>query len=353
MTDIDYIYTGSLPNTDANSVHVCHFSEALSSEFNFNLYSFSNKKITDIHEFYYTKEKFPIKKLSGNKYLAILYLVFTNKLKKNIYTRDFFCALILALCGKRVVWESHIVESRLIYTLAYKIVSTLNLFFKVVVITNSLRDKMSKHIDIKSIIVLPDGCRLQKNQTTHKHKKTLVIGYAGSFYKGKGVETVIELAKSMQEHKFIIAGGRPDQVNKFEKAKIDNLKFVGHLNQKDLASFYSRLDIALLPNHPSVRIKDDGQEIGDVTSPLKLFEYFSFGVPIVSSNLPVLREILNDKNSVLVRYDDINEWINAINLLEDSNLRKSLSSKGLDEIKDKYSWNVRAKKIHELLKISE
>ena len=39
MIDLDYIYTSELPNRNANSVHVVHFSEALSSQFNFRLFA--------------------------------------------------------------------------------------------------------------------------------------------------------------------------------------------------------------------------------------------------------------------------------------------------------------------------
>ena len=47
---------------------------------------------------------------------------------------------------------------------------------------------------------------------------------------------------------------------------------------------------------------------------LKIFDYMKLGKLIISSNLPVLREILKDKhNSILIkRYNDEKEWLKVI-----------------------------------------
>ena len=46
---------------------------------------------------------------------------------------------------------------------------------------------------------------------------------------------------------------------------------------------------------------------------------------------------------------DINEWYEAISLLEDFELRKSLSINGLKELKSKYAWTTRAQNVGKLL----
>ncbi|WP_352819343.1 glycosyltransferase [Mesorhizobium sp. M0898] len=45
---------------------------------------------------------------------------------------------------------------------------------------------------------------------------------------------------------------------------------------------------------------------------LKLFEYMAHGKPIVSSDLPAIREVLRDSvNSVLVSPDNPSDWVKA------------------------------------------
>ena len=63
-------------------------------------------------------------------------------------------------------------------------------------------------------------------------------------------------------------------------------------------------DLLLMPYQSKVSInsKNFNDEISKFISPLKMFEYLATGIPIVSSDLKVLREILiNQKNSVLIR----------------------------------------------------
>ena len=121
MIDLDYIYTSELPNRNANSVHVVHFSEALSSQFNFRLFAYIKNNQTSIYDHYAVRNKFTIEELHLNKYLNIIYLIVTKKLKKNIYVRDFYCALILAIFRKNVIWGAHLYSDRLLYKIAYMI----------------------------------------------------------------------------------------------------------------------------------------------------------------------------------------------------------------------------------------
>lgn len=345
MIDLDYIYTSELPNRNANSVHVTHFSEALSTEFNFRLFAYIKNNKSSVYKHYAIRKNFNIEELHLNKYLNIIFLLVTKKLKKNIYVRDFFCALILALFGKNVIWEAHIYSDKLIYKIAYKFASIFNFFFKIVVITEALKEKHLSNFKYECLEVLPDGCRTQIDIKNHSKKSKLNIGYVGSFHKGKGVETIIKIAEKVPEHNFIIVGGTNKKIFNLKKTATSNIKFKGYLNQSHLPMIYKDLDIALLPNMPSVRIFDSGQEIGGVTSPLKLFEYFSYGIPIIASDLDVLKEVLNSNNSILVQFDDIKMWCEAIKKLENIELREKLSNNGLEELKLKYSWSVRAVKV--------
>ena len=81
-------------------------------------------------------------------------------------------------------------------------------------------------------------------------------------------------------------------------------------------------------------------------SPLKLFEYMAHGLPIVSSDLPVLKEVLEDgRNALLCDPDDIESWISAITQLQhDKLLRRQLSLQARDDFEQNYTWEIRAAK---------
>ena len=70
--------------------------------------------------------------------------------------------------------------------------------------------------------------------------------------------------------------------------------------------------------------------VGDIscfTSPLKLFEYMSHKKTIVASNIEVLKEVLNEQNSILVDPENINEWIKSLDKLKDPPIEKKFPIK--------------------------
>ena len=73
----------------------------------------------------------------------------------------------------------------------------------------------------------------------------------------------------------------------------------------------------------------------------------SFKKPIIISNLPVFKGILKDKyNCLLVNPDKICEWKHSILKIEkDKRLAKKIAKQAFEDIKLKYSWDIRAKKV--------
>jgi len=104
-----------------------------------------------------------------------------------------------------------------------------------------------------------------------------------------------------------------------------------------------------LPNQEKIIIGDN-INIGEFTSPLKMFEYMAMGKPIVASNLKVLKEILIDRyNSLLVEANDENEWLNSIEeLVTDKTLANFISNNAKNDIITKYSYDKRAENIIEI-----
>ena len=62
---------------------------------------------------------------------------------------------------------------------------------------------------------------------------------------------------------------------------------------------------------------------------------------IALHDLPVIREVLNEKNSILVDYDDIKLWINSIKRLKHAKIRECLAEQALIDFKN-YTWKNRA-----------
>ena len=84
-------------------------------------------------------------------------------------------------------------------------------------------------------------------------------------------------------------------------------------------------------------------------SPLKMFEYMSSNRPIISSNLPVIKEVLiNKENALLVEPDNLQDWRDAVQLLyQTESLRVQLAENAYKDYLNLYSWDKRAEALLE------
>ena len=77
------------------------------------------------------------------------------------------------------------------------------------------------------------------------------------------------------------------------------------------------------------------------------------GRAILTSDLPVLHEVLNEENAVFCPPDDLAAWVAAVqSLASDSPRRERLAAQALQDVRQ-YSWRNRMEKILEPWKISK
>jgi len=86
------------------------------------------------------------------------------------------------------------------------------------------------------------------------------------------------------------------------------------------------------------------------TSPLKLFDYMAAGAPIVASDLPALREVLQDNvNALLARPGDPDAFAEAVRrLLADPALASRLGAQARVDVL-RYCWEARAEALLDFL----
>ena len=225
-------------------------------------------------------------------------------------------------------------------------------FEKLVVISNALR-KLSlkkKFLQEIKIQVAHDGADkvedLQNKVKLLGKKETLKVGYVGHLYKGRGIETIIECARKLNDISFHLVGGLKKDIefwkNHTKQIQLNNVYFYGFVSPKEAVKFKNSFDIFLAPYEKKVSVfGSDGSDTSKFMSPLKLFEYMSHKKPMIASDFPVIREVLNERNSILVDCDDIDSWVSSINELRNVNRREAIAKQALSDF-NKYSWKQRA-----------
>lgn len=229
---------------------------------------------------------------------------------------------------------------------------------KIVVLTSYIKNDLVKQgIAKDNILVAPDGVdlnqfavQIDKNEARIKLNLPLdkkIILYSGSFnlnnwFDWKGIDIILAAAKlfSSNDYLFVLVGGE-DKENELLKSRnsLTNVRLISHQPQKIIPYYLKAADILLLPN------KKGNLNSEEHTSPLKLFEYMASGAPIIASDLPSLREILNKDNSWLVEPnnpDALAEKIKSLFLKPD--LGKAIVDQARLDVNN-YSWEKRVKKI--------
>ena len=82
-----------------------------------------------------------------------------------------------------------------------------------------------------------------------------------------------------------------------------------------------------------------------VASPMKMFEYMAAGRAIVTADLPVIREVLNEQNAVFCEPNEVGDWkLEIESLLADRARRIDLGKQAKHDVRG-YTWLVRAERI--------
>jgi glycosyltransferase involved in cell wall biosynthesis len=77
---------------------------------------------------------------------------------------------------------------------------------------------------------------------------------------------------------------------------------------------------------------------------MKLFEYMATGRAILTSDLPVIHEVLNETNACFAPPEDLPAWLqNLSGLFDDPNLRKRIAQNARKDAQQ-YSWKERERK---------
>lgn len=170
--------------------------------------------------------------------------------------------------------------------------------------------------------------------------------YIGHLYKWKGIDIIVRAAEILSAKKdiiFILVGGVDEDIKEYKKIienkKLINILLLGHKHKGEIPKFLKSADVLLLPNIPI------SQEAIKYTSPIKMFEYMASKKPIITSDLPSIREVLNKSNCVFFRPGDSKDMVKKIErLLKDSTLVEKISNQAYNDVK-KYTWHNRMKRV--------
>jgi glycosyltransferase involved in cell wall biosynthesis len=174
--------------------------------------------------------------------------------------------------------------------------------------------------------------------------------YIGGITKLRGIEEMvdaIELVNQTEPIQLTLAGKFSPESLEEQVKKRSGWKYVhnaGWLNREEVKEYLGQAFVGLVLLHPEPRYT--------VSYPIKLFEYMSAGIPVIASDFPVWREIIEDSGcGICVDPLNIQEISDAILwFYKNPEEAKKLGENGREAILKKYSWENEAARLTALYK---
>jgi len=364
-----YLSTSNVPSRQANSIQVMKMCEAFAQNghaVTLIARQYERSQTDDPFDYYGVEKNFELVLIRrrnvkglGIRMLPRLYALLRRHDRREtlIYARDIYGASLALRMGFRVVYEAHAVrDSRVLHCLEAMLLKSPRLI-RLVVISGALKALYASIFTFdRDLVVCHDAATVANGSTSEtlswpSCRNTLQIGYTGQLYPGKGAEIVIECAKYLAEYDFHIIGGSEDDIALWKVHATPNVYFHGFVQPGIVHEARNKCDILLMPPQKTVLLSDGRTDIANCMSPLKLFEYMASHRPIIASNLPVLREVLDDSMAILVPPDDVNAWITAIKRCEDRAVREALAERAYQAVVERYTWKKRAERALEGIQI--
>lgn len=319
-----------------------------------------NEVINNIHIHGIDKPKNRIKRMTGT-----VWEVYKKALKLDAEIYHFhdpeliFVGLLLMKKGKKVIYDIHedvprqiLSKSWIAKPIRFLISKIFELienfaakrFSAIIVATPHIKKRFSLlRSDVLDVNNFPLLKELTVSNISDIEKKNSVC-YVGVINKIRGI---FEMVQAMEyTNAELLLGGKfvsePDKNLVKVEEGWKKVKELGQINREEMAKTLAKSSAGLVLFHPLPNHID--------AQPNKMFEYMSSGIPVIASNFPLWKEIIEGNNCGIcvdpMKPKEIAEAINYI--LSNPDVVVEMGKNGKNAVEQKYNWETESKKLLDL-----
>lgn len=298
--------------------------------------------------------------------LAFFVTMYSYKKKLKEYLCNHTCDLLYArssaivdtlhASGIPTVLELHSIPKRK----RSQLVRVGNVLQKIVALTSPMRDQLvtlgvqesqvivaGDAVDLDAFTTLPSVQEAKKQYGLDAQKT--IVGYVGrlkTLDKEKGVAYLLEAVATLKREDVLLAVfGGPEEDKCAYEAKAKDLgltdshvKFFGNIERADVPTALAACDILAMPfpDLPHYRVN---------MSPLKMFEYMASERPIITSDLPTIRDVLSEDTAFFCEPDSVQSLADSIADIVDHPEQAQQKAEAAKRLSKEHSWQKRMERI--------
>ena len=216
----------------------------------------------------------------------------------------------------------------------------------IIAATPYIRDKFLK-INLNTVDINNFPLLEELANTSEWEKKQNEVAYVGGISKIRGIEEIIQALGYTNEIRLNLAGKFSEasvEVNVKNYAAWSKVNELGFLNRGQINTVLAKSKAGLVTLHPVINYID--------ALPVKMFEYMAAGIPVIASNFPLWREII-EGNECGLCVDPLNPKAigEAIQYLIDNPAQaERMGGNGRKAVEGKFNWPVEEEKLLDLYK---
>jgi len=219
----------------------------------------------------------------------------------------------------------------------------------IVTSTDFIKNKFVKYntnvIDIKNYVSM-EYIKITTNTKKKQERTEFVLVFAGGIYKERDILEGVKACNILKELpiRFVLYG--KIELNYFyEIKKIDTLgrlDYKGELPYEKVLMELAESDLGFICDYPKKR--------HIMGLPVKLFEYMAVGIPVIASNFPLWKMIVEENNcGICVDPTKPEEIAKAIEyLITHPDEAKKMGENGRKAVLEKYNWEMESEKLIDL-----
>ena len=372
---ISYLANTNIPSLAALSMVVMKSCQAMAQEgYDVELIAPTSKSTSasveaELWDHYGIRDPFPVRSVTASSRvrkfdydLRSAYRVWRRR-PALVYSMNVRLAALFSVLGWPVVFEAHDVPRGPLGASYFRWMLRGKGLRGIVAISRGLeallQEQFGPLLSKKRLVVAHDGVDLERYErvpTPQEARAQLglepdgfVAGYTGHLYAGRGIELITELARRCPSIQFLLVGGHPESVERrrdeARSLHLSNVRYEGFVTNTRLPLYQAACDVLLMPYQRRVSFGGGRGDTSAVMSPGKMFEYMAAERLIVSSDHPVIKEVLTESNAVLCDPEDEDAWERALcRASTDTDWRGRLARNARRDV-ERYTYRSRVRQI--------